>query len=247
MTAKRVVKEGIIQICLVAGRQRLSISDLASNGVVAEACLLVHGILLQSRHATQEVLDGAEAVLGSLAASQAVKRQRRTVEDEPDVVGLDRHRREIRVLVENRDEVVEGCLIARACPHFRDEARAEGRDLTSVESPVRRSVVHVAWEAALGAVSEVVQSERGEHRNNDVVVRHVEVERLVQGELGRVVVVGDVDAGVAGGDQLGFEPGRQFENVSNALRAAAWGTISVIAIELQVNVVCEIEPLLLCE
>lgn len=236
---------------LVAARSwRLTSSDLTSHGVVTKARLLVHGLLLQRRNAAQEVLDGAETVLGLLAADQAVKGHGSTVQHEPNVVRLLLQRGEIRVLVQHRVELLEGgrkCRVAGARPHLRDEARAERRDLAQAEGPVRRSVVHITGEATLGGVFEVVQSESSDHRNDDVVVRHVEVERLVQGELRCVVIVRVVDAGVAGVDQLGFEPGRQLEHVSDALGPAGWGTESVVAVELHVDVVGEVAPLLLGE
>jgi hypothetical protein len=69
----------------------------------------------------------------------------------------------------------------------------------------------------------------------------------VKRELRNIVIIGIVDTGVAGVDQLGFESGRQFQNVPDTLSAAGGGSEAVVAVELDVDVVFEVFPLLFGE
>lgn len=73
---------------------------------------------------------------------------------------------------------------------------------------------------AVGTEFEVIEAEGVDYGQDDIVVRHVHVEGLVKGELGFVVVVGVVNAGVACGNQLMLQAGSQFEDVADALGAA---------------------------
>ena len=72
-----------------------------------------------------------------------------------------------------------------------------------------RCMVYCARKS-VGAVLEIVQSKGSENGDDDIVMRHVQVKRLVKRELRNVVIIGIVDTGVAGCDQLGIESGRQF-------------------------------------
>ena len=102
-------------------------------------------------------------------------------------------------------------------------------------------------ETAVRAVSEVVQSQGCQGRRDSVFVRHVQVKGLVQGKLGGVVVVGGVDVGVAGVDQLGFQPGCKFKQVSNPMCPAGRGAEGAVKVVSEVGVVCIVTPFLLGE
>ena len=79
----------------------------------------------------------------------------------------------------------------------------------------------VAWQT-VGTEFEVVETESVDYRKNDVVVGHVHVKGLVERELGFVVVVSVVNAGVACGNQLVLQASGKFEDVANALGATGW-------------------------
>lgn len=69
----------------------------------------------------------------------------------------------------------------------------------------------------------------------------------MQRELRCVVVVGRVDACVAGGNKASRKSGRELEDVAYPLGAAAGGTEAVVAVELKVDVVGVVVPFLLGE
>lgn len=118
--------------------------------------------------------------------------------------------------------------------------------MVEVECAVGWSVAHVGWEAAR-SVLEVVESQSGHDGDDDIVMRHVHVEGLVEWELGGVVVVGVVDAGVAGVDQLGLQTRREFLHVADTLGTTSGRAETVVAVELDVEVILEVAPFLLRE
>lgn len=78
-------------------------------------------------------------------------------------------------------------------------------------------------------------------------MRHVHIERLVEGECGLVVVVGVVDAGVAGVDEFALQSRGEFQDVADALGAAGGGAEAVVAVEFDIDGVGIIAPFLLSE
>lgn len=107
-------------------------------------------------------------------------------------------------------------------------------------------MVHVAWQA-IGAIVEVFETKSGDHREDNVIVRHVEVEGLTQWELSSRVVKGVINAGFAGCDQFMLEAGGKFQDIADALSTAGWGAIGIVSVVLHIDVVGEVFPLLLCK
>lgn len=134
----------------------------------------------------------------------------------------------------------------RAGPDFSHEAGSERGDLVQVECAVCGRVAHVCWEP-VGAVVEVLESQGGYDGDDDIVMRHVHVERLVERELGRVVVVGVVDARVAGIDQFRLQTRGEFQHVANSLGTTGGRAEAVVAVELEVDHVLVVAPFLLRE
>lgn len=102
-------------------------------------------------------------------------------------------------------------------------------------------------ETAVRAVSEVIQPESRQGRGDNILVRHVHVERLVEWKLRDVVVVAGVDVGVAGVDQVRLQPGRQFKHVSNPMGPAGGGAEGAVGVVCEVGAVCVVAPFLLGE
>lgn len=94
---------------------------------------------------------------------------------------------------------------------------------------------------------EVFQTQGCEDGNNDRVMGHVHVERLVEGKLGLVVGEGGVDAGVAGGNEFVLQSSGEFKHPADPLGAAGGGAVGVVAVELDVEVVCVVFPFLFRE
>lgn len=76
---------------------------------------------------------------------------------------------------------------------------------------------------------------------------HIHIEWLAQGELGGVVIVGRVDAGVTRVNQLSFESSCELQDVADALGTASRGAECEVAIVLDVDIIGEVLPLLFGE
>ena len=73
---------------------------------------------------------------------------------------------------------------------------------------------------AIRAEFEVFQTQGCEDGNDDGVMGHVHVERLVEGELRFIVSEGGVDAGVTGGDEFVLQSSGEFKHPADSLGAA---------------------------
>lgn len=118
----------------------------------------------------------------------------------------------------------------RAADDFSHQFRAERCDARHPEPPlgVQREF------AQTRRVAEVVDAQRGQDGDDDVVVREVGVEGRAEGEgLGRAVE-GAVGATVAGGEGLVEQAREEFLRVAEALGAAGGVSGAVVVLEVLV-------------
>lgn len=124
---------------------------------------------------------------------------------------------------------------------FDVDAGAEGLEVGDDELLVRGRAG--CWECGL----ELCEAERGEDTRDIGVVAEVKVEGLVQGESDGVVVEGDVILAGDGCDGVVGQAGEDFLDVADADGAAGGGLEVVVAGEVKVDGVFEVEPFLVGE
>lgn len=200
--------------CLLA--RRTAVSNLTSRRIIAKTGKLVHRILLEGRDTAQELGNLAESIRAVSTSRQPFEGQRGLIQHEPDVVLRSLSLSQIQVLVNHGSEAAE-VGVRRTGPDLREQSGAEWRNLVEVEGS-RGSMADVPRES-VGTVLEVIKAQRGDNRVDDIIVRHVHVQRLSERESGSVVVVRVVDARVRRVDQLGLQPRCEFEEIANALGA----------------------------
>lgn len=139
----------------------------------------------------------------------------------------------LRVVAVLRRAVLDAAVLhgawvgGRAADLLGDEMAAKGGEVG--EGKVRAAGGWVLVER--GRRLEVVDGQRGEDRDDDVVVAKVGVNLLADGECLAVIVKGGVDRGVANGNVLMVETGDELLEVANAL-----STTSRVAVAVQVVV-----------
>jgi hypothetical protein len=98
-----------------------------------------------------------------------------------------------------------------------------------------------------GRIFDVVQRQRSQRRNNDVVVGEVGVDLLVEREGLVIVIVGAVDGGVGGRDVLVLQAGKQFLSVADALGAAGRIAVGIVIVVFDIEGVFEASPFVFSE
>lgn len=200
-TRRTATKDGAVVVCAIIW---------PVDSVVAEAGVLVVALIKARLLALEERAERAHPVgsVPAVATADGGQGEDAVVEAHADklvggVAGL--------VAVLARVVLRPGGVLRRrvagaAAYHFRDQTRRKGRQVG--EDEMSLGVWRIVGQTR--RVAQIVQRGRGQDGNDDVVVRKVGVELLVEGERPRIVGDGAVDARVGRRDVLVLQPCQEF-------------------------------------